>query len=106
MRYKEDKAIIDGARTWAYKSSGDKLKIVSSIALFMWLGEAWVSYIPEFYYFWVAPKLHTHNFIWIYNLDYSWTMLIDNLGLAVLHTSIWVVPYRILPSLNLLKTDP
>ena len=108
MRDKVYQAIIDEAKDSPYQTSGYKLKMLSNIALFIWLGEVCVTYIPAFYFYRIAPIIYNYidNFIWVYELDYSWVMVVDSLGLAVLNTFIWVIPYRILPFLSPLKTVP
>lgn len=90
-----------------YLNSDAKLVLVLNVGAFVFLGEAWATYLPEFYYH-CLYELYAHsapNFLDHY-MDYRWIALGETLGLAAFHSLIWIVPYRLLTVLNPIKTVP
>lgn len=81
-----------------------RLELALNMAAFILLAEAWVTYLPERYLHYLSILYYSWRLE--YYLDYRWLVLVDTLGLAALHTIIWIVPYRILKILKPMKTIP
>ena len=87
-----------------FHSRADRLKTLINIGAFVFLAEAWVTYVPEFYSIHISRLLYALPEI--LHLNYDWLWLAEQLGLAVTHTLMWVLPYRFLGFLNPSKTIP
>lgn len=91
-----------------YRDSDRRFKIILNMGAFVFLAEAWVRYLPEFYYHWLH-YFYAHGasafFLDIY-IGSRWIALGETMGLAVFHTLIWVMPYRLLTFLHPIKTVP
>ncbi len=91
-----------------YLNSDAKLVLVLNMGAFVFLGEAWATYLPEFYYRWLSELYHlwTPDFYLEAYFDYRWITLGETIGLAAFHSLIWIVPYPLLTFLNPIKTIP
>lgn len=87
-----------------FYSRADGLKVLVNIACFVFLAEAWVTYVPEFYSTQISRLLYALPETFYFNYDWLW--LAEQLGLAVTHILMWVIPYRFLGFLNPSKTVP